>query len=103
MVLALWVLAGCGSSSQQQTSAPESTQPEATTEATNDPEAESASNWGYTGAIGPDNWGNLDPAYAECSTGQNQSPIDLVGATPSPLPDIKFDYKPSAVKLENNG
>jgi carbonic anhydrase len=66
-------------------------------------EDEFASKWGYTGTLGPDNWGNLDPAYTECSTGKKQSPIDLVGATPSALPEINFDYKPSAINLENNG
>jgi len=108
-VLTLWLLAGCGSSSSQKqeaTSEPEPTQPEATTETTtlSDPEEnEFVSNWGYTGALGPENWGNLDPAYTECSTGKKQSPIDLVGATPSPLPEINFEYKPSAINLENNG
>ncbi|MEQ8756440.1 MAG: carbonic anhydrase family protein [Coleofasciculus sp. G1-WW12-02] len=33
--------------------------------------------WGYTGSLGPDEWGNLDPAYAVCGTGTRQSPIAL--------------------------
>ncbi|MEQ9551311.1 MAG: carbonic anhydrase family protein [Coleofasciculus sp. G3-WIS-01] len=33
--------------------------------------------WGYTGSLGPSNWGSLDPAYAVCGTGTRQSPIAL--------------------------
>ena len=33
--------------------------------------------WSYSGSNGPDNWGNLCPAYATCSTGRVQSPIDI--------------------------
>ena len=105
LLLALfWLLVGCGTA-EKQASEPEATQPEATTETTtlSDPEAESATDWGYTGTIGPDSWGELNPAYAQCSSGQNQSPINLVGATPSALPEINFDYKPSTINLENNG
>lgn len=103
LLLILCLLVDCANA-QKQTSESQTTQPEVSSETTlSDPEAQAASNWGYAGEIGPANWGNLDPAYSECSTGKKQSPIDLAGATPSTLPEINYDYKPSAIKLENNG
>ena len=30
-------------------------------------------------AIGPTHWGTLDPAFAQCETGTNQSPVDMSG------------------------
>ncbi|KAF4341374.1 carbonic anhydrase [Fusarium beomiforme] len=43
--------------------------------------------FGYTGKIGPTNWVNLDPqANALCSTGVNQSPIDMVAGANAMVP-----------------
>ncbi|HKW35087.1 MAG TPA: hypothetical protein VJN92_18895 [Candidatus Acidoferrum sp.] len=38
---------------------------------------EHAPHWTYNGAEGPKHWGNLDPAFATCSTGHHQSPINI--------------------------
>ena len=35
--------------------------------------------WGYEGEAGPQNWGKLDVKFAACTSGKNQSPIDLKG------------------------
>lgn len=60
--------------------------------------------WGYEGAEGPEKWGTLDTAYAVCSSGKTQSPIDIAGSfQPSPLKVIKPAYSASATHLENNG
>ena len=59
--------------------------------------------WSYSGEAGPANWGKLDPEYALCATGTKQSPIDIVSPTQQDLPDIIFEYKPSAVTVVNNG
>lgn len=59
--------------------------------------------WGYEGAHGPEHWGSLDPAFAVCSNGREQSPIDLTGAEPRPLSEIGFDYAPSPICIVNNG
>ena len=59
--------------------------------------------WGYTGAKGPDNWGSLSPDYATCAIGRMQSPIDITGAFPVNGPALKFDYKPSPLKILNSG
>ena len=62
-----------------------------------------APHWGYSGADGPDHWGDLSPDFAACKTGQRQSPIDIVGAQPAELAPIHFDYKLSPLKIINNG
>jgi carbonic anhydrase len=38
--------------------------------------------WGYTGRQAPEQWANLDPEYALCGDGTEQSPIDLADAQP---------------------
>ena len=59
--------------------------------------------WGYEGTHGPDHWGSLDPGFAVCSDGREQSPIDLTGAEPGALSEIAFDYAPSPISILNNG
>ncbi len=59
--------------------------------------------WSYTGPNGPENWGSLSPDNAACSDGRMQSPIDVVDAFPAKGPDLAFDYKPSPLKIVNNG
>src|SRR6187402_3374836 len=59
--------------------------------------------WGYTGHGGPKEWGGLDPAFATCKLGKYQSPVDIRGAKAADLPAIQFDYKPSPLKVVDNG
>ncbi|HEY2849738.1 MAG TPA: carbonic anhydrase family protein [Gemmatimonadaceae bacterium] len=60
--------------------------------------------WSYEdGAIGPTHWATLDPDYAACGTGREQSPIDIASATKAELPPIKFSYQTGAVRIINNG
>jgi carbonic anhydrase len=59
--------------------------------------------WAYTGHGGPKEWGSMDTGFASCKLGHLQSPIDIRGARPADLPAIKFDYKPSVLKLIDNG
>ncbi len=59
--------------------------------------------WSYSGADGPDHWGDLEPDYAECKSGHRESPIDIVGAQPAELAPIHFDYKLSPLSIINNG
>ena len=66
--------------------------------------ADKAAHWTYEGHEGPDSWGELDPAYAVCKTGQSQTPIDLpASGQPSPFKKIAHNYGPSAVNYVNNG
>lgn len=73
--------------------------------------------WGYTGLTGPYYWGKLTEDYRLCSTGKNQSPINLIPGfrtrTLSPfrkqpfehkiLPPLQFLYQPTPLRIENNG
>ena len=59
--------------------------------------------WDYDGAGGPDAWGRLRPEYDKCATGQRQSPIDIRGGIAVDLEPIKFDYRPSAFSVIDNG
>ena len=56
--------------------------------------------WSYQGHGGPAEWGELDPEFATCKLGKLQSPIDIRGAKAADLPAIKFDYKPSPLKVD---
>ena len=33
--------------------------------------------WSYEGETGPEHWGDIDPDYARCANGKEQSPIRL--------------------------
>jgi carbonic anhydrase len=57
----------------------------------------------YEGAIGPAFWGELSPAFAACSTGRLQSPIDIRDAQPARAPRIRMRYRPTPLVVENNG
>lgn len=104
-VTVLLALAGCG-----QTEDP----PEAAAEPTAEAESEGAAvapgegpEWGYEGEVGPAHWAALDPAFAECGTGQQQSPIDLVRdlATPDPaaVPPVTYEYQPASYEVADIG
>jgi len=62
-----------------------------------------AHHWGYSGAEGPEHWGDLEPEYATCKTGRQQAPIDIRNAKKSDLPAIEFDYHPAPLHIINNG
>lgn len=62
-----------------------------------------AQHWSYEGEAAPANWGKLDPGFAICAAGRNQSPIDLGGFIEAELPPIRFAYKTSAADIVNNG
>jgi carbonic anhydrase len=67
--------------------------------------AEEEHHWTYQGSTGPTNWATLEHEYATCGTGKTQSPIDIENAVAkkSDLPAIAFDYKPSPLKIIDNG
>jgi carbonic anhydrase len=67
------------------------------------PAATLAQHWGYAGEAGPENWSKLDPKFAMCALGRNQSPIDLAGFVEADLKPLKLVYRPGAVDIVNNG
>ena len=66
--------------------------------------AQSAAHWSYEGKEGPLNWSRLDPSYKACSSGKEQSPIDIRGAhLNTNLKPIEFHYISGIMSLENTG
>jgi carbonic anhydrase len=59
--------------------------------------------WGYEGAGGPEHWGELSPEFALCSTGKEQTPIDVPSTAVVNPTDIVFNYQPTALNIFNNG
>ena len=58
--------------------------------------------WGYQGAIGPEQWGALAPEYAACD-GKEQSPVDIRAPAKASLPALHFDYRSGPLVIDNNG
>jgi carbonic anhydrase len=67
--------------------------------------AEGEHHWTYQGTTGPAKWAALEPEFKVCGLGKTQSPIDIQDAIAkkSDLPPIKFDYKPSPLRIVDNG
>jgi len=67
--------------------------------------AEGPAHWSYHGETGPAQWGKLEPDFAECRLGKTQSPIDIreQAVKKGDLAPIKFNYKPSELKIIDNG
>jgi carbonic anhydrase len=60
--------------------------------------------WTYEGATGAEHWSALDPNYAPCNTGKEQSPIDIQTAVKAALPALRCEYKSGPLQyLINNG
>ena len=59
--------------------------------------------WTYSGPEDPKHWGQLDPAFASCSNGHHQSPIDIKGAKKADLPALKIDYNAVPLSIIDNG
>jgi carbonic anhydrase len=56
--------------------------------------------WGYDDA---EHWGKLGPDYALCSTGKNQSPINITHTLEAQTPPLTFDYQQGNAEIVNNG
>jgi carbonic anhydrase len=67
-------------------------------------EAQWKTPWDYEGAKGAEHWSELDPDYAVCNTGKEQSPIDIQNTEKADLPALRFESKSGPLKyLVNNG
>ena len=62
-----------------------------------------AAHWGYEGETGPSHWGEMSDKFKLCSSGENQSPINIKSQFDVELPPIEFDYSAKATKILNNG
>jgi carbonic anhydrase len=67
------------------------------------PQAQWKTHWTYEGATGAEHWGDLDPAYAACKAGEEQSPIDIRNARRTKLTALRFDYRSGPLRIINNG
>jgi carbonic anhydrase len=67
--------------------------------------AEGHPHWSYGGATGPEKWAGLEKEFDACGLGKTQSPIDIRDADVKrvDLPAIGFDYKPSPLRIIDNG
>src|SRR4029077_2427710 len=67
--------------------------------------AEQAHHWSYSGAGAPGHWAGMEKEFETCGIGKHQSPIDIrsTAAKVSDLPEIAFDYRPSPLKIIDNG
>jgi carbonic anhydrase len=59
--------------------------------------------WGYEGAIGPDRWGSLSNQYGLCSSGIEQTPIDLANGMAAQIGGLTPRFGSTAVTILNNG
>jgi carbonic anhydrase len=50
--------------------------------------------WSYEGRTGPEYWADLNPDYAICRSGRQQSPIDIVSSRPAERKELSFGYQP---------
>jgi len=62
-----------------------------------------AHHWDYGSTNGPGHWGDLSPEFHACSSGHRQSPIDIRDTKKADLPEIKFEYRPSPLRIVDNG
>jgi carbonic anhydrase len=65
--------------------------------------AEEDVHWTYSGKLGPEHWGELSKAFAACSEGKNQSPIDIVDPIDADPGPIGLVYRGSTTAVVNNG
>lgn len=62
--------------------------------------------WGYEGDVAADLWGGLDPSFAVCDTGIEQSPVDLTGATPGDAAEdggLDIHWQATEAEVADNG
>jgi len=59
--------------------------------------------WGYSGSEGPSNWGKLSTAYALCSSGHQQSPVNITKPQHAGMATFDIDYRSTPLNIVNNG
>mgnify|MGYP003476842282 FL=1 len=62
-----------------------------------------AVHWGYGGAGGPENWGNLEADFRVCSLGFEQSPINLTRSTKAQMATVVPSFAEMPLVILHNG
>ena len=65
--------------------------------------ASQAPHWSYSGQVGPQAWGGLQPNFSTCANGKRQSPIDIRDGFAVDLEPPVFDYRPSSFRVIDTG
>ena len=65
--------------------------------------AADGAHWTYSGAEGPDQWAKLTADNYACSSGKNQSPVDVKGTIKAALKPLKVEYQAGGTEVLNNG
>ncbi len=114
----LWVaallLAGCGapaevppadSPAREAVAPPPAESPPPAPQPSASASAHAAPHWGYAGDEGPTKWGSIATEFAKCSSGTEQTPIDLSTKAPkgASLTPLEFGLAPLPIALLNNG
>lgn len=58
--------------------------------------------WTYEGEHGPAKWGSLDPAYAACDKGKEQSPIDISKAGAGTANPWTINYRTTSLEIDHH-
>lgn len=59
--------------------------------------------WGYTGDIGPQEWGRLNPAFAACANGKTQSPINISKKSKTTFNSLMIHYQSAPLRIIDDG
>ena len=63
---------------------------------------QSQEDWRYGGPENPTHWGELNPEFAACEIGKDQSPINLEQVDQSSPASLEFNYKPTSLEINRN-
>ncbi len=65
--------------------------------------ANESAHWGYQKTNGPAHWSEINPDYALCQSGKNQSPVNISGFIKAPHKSLKPIYHSKVNEIINNG
>ena len=67
------------------------------------PDGATQPHWSYEGDGRPEKWGELRSDFRTCQLGLEQTPIDLGNGIKGDVGSVDYDYKPSPLRIVNNG
>ena len=59
--------------------------------------------WSYGGETGAGRWGELDPSFAVCAEGAQQSPVDLTAPVPAGAGTLDIQWQRAGAHVVDNG